>query len=405
LNELALFAGTGGGILGGLLLGWRTVCAVELDAYARDVLVARQNDGCLEAFPVWDDVCTFDGRPWRGRVDVVSGGFPCQDISCAGKGAGLAGERSGLWREFARIIGEVRPPFVFVENSPMLTVRGLGTVLGDLAALGFDARWCVLGACDAGAPHKRDRIWIVGHARGLGWDPRRTDHGEHDGAVAGADGEYASAVADASGECEREPADEADALAGGGKTRDQSLRGGEYVADADVHGCSGILRAAGQGQDGLQLRADVDGEGSGNVRAGSTCETVADADGRGQPVRGRAPGQGRHSLRSDMPPEADVPDAARVQSGREIERAERQRTWQGGEYVADADGAGCEEQRCSVTNGPEHEASECGDWWESEPDVGRVADGVAARVDRLRAIGNGQVPAVAAAAWRLLSQP
>ena len=91
MNELALFAGAGGGILGGHLLGWRTVCAVEWNPYAAGVLVARQNDGILPAFPVWDDVQTFDGRPWRGLVDVVSGGFPCQDISAAGTGMGIAG--------------------------------------------------------------------------------------------------------------------------------------------------------------------------------------------------------------------------------------------------------------------------------------------------------------------------
>ena len=110
MNELALFAGAGGGILGGHLLGWRTVCAVELEPYAASVLVARQNDGILPPFPIWDDVCTFDGRPWRGVVDVVSGGFPCQDISIAGKGAGLDGERSGLWKEMAgKLTEEDRP--------------------------------------------------------------------------------------------------------------------------------------------------------------------------------------------------------------------------------------------------------------------------------------------------------
>lgn len=166
LRELALFAGAGGGILGGLLLGWRTVCAVEIDPYARGVLLARQRDGMLEPFPVWDDVRTFDGRPWRGHVDVVSGGFPCQDISVAGRGAGLDGARSGLWSEFARIIGEIRPAHVLVENSAALAIRGLDVVLGDLAAMGFDARWGVLGACDAGAPHERERIWIVADAHG-----------------------------------------------------------------------------------------------------------------------------------------------------------------------------------------------------------------------------------------------
>jgi DNA (cytosine-5)-methyltransferase 1 len=161
LNELALFAGAGGGILGGHLLGWRTVCAVEWEPYPASVLVQRQNDGILAPFPVWDDVRTFDGKPWRGIVDVVSGGFPCQDISAAGRGAGIEGERSGMWKEMARIIGEVRPRYAFVENSPMLTSRGIGTVLADLAALGFDAEWGVLSARDVGAIHLRERIWIL----------------------------------------------------------------------------------------------------------------------------------------------------------------------------------------------------------------------------------------------------
>ena len=161
MNELALFAGAGGGILGGHLLGWRTVCAVEWEPYAASVLAARQNDGLLPPFPIWDDVQSFDGRPWRGCVDVVSGGFPCQDISVAGKGAGIDGERSGMWSHMARIVGEVRPRYVFVENSPALLTRGLGRVLGDLAALGYDCRWTVLGAGDIGAPHQRDRFWLV----------------------------------------------------------------------------------------------------------------------------------------------------------------------------------------------------------------------------------------------------
>lgn len=169
MNELALFAGGGGGILAGRLLGWRTVCAVELDKFARRVLMARQDDGALEPFPIWDDVRTFDGRPWRGVVDVVSGGFPCQDISVAGKGAGIDGERSGLWGEFARIIREVGPRFVFVENSPALASRGLERVLMDLAALGYDAEWGVLGAGDVGANHRRERMWIVAYASEQCW--------------------------------------------------------------------------------------------------------------------------------------------------------------------------------------------------------------------------------------------
>lgn len=164
MNELALFAGAGGGILAGHLLGWRVVCAVERDAYCAAVLAQRQADGLLPLFPIWSDVSSFDGYPWRGIVDVVSGGFPCQDISVAGSGIGIQGERSGLWIQMARIIREVRPRFAYVENSPALTSRGLDRVLGDLAEVGFDAKWGVLGAADVGAPHLRERIWIVANA-------------------------------------------------------------------------------------------------------------------------------------------------------------------------------------------------------------------------------------------------
>jgi DNA (cytosine-5)-methyltransferase 1 len=173
VNELALFAGAGGGILAGKLLGWTTVCAVELNPYRARRLMQRQNEGHLPPFPIWDDVRTFDGHPWAGRVDVVAGGFPCTDISSAGKKAGIEGEASGLWVEMARIVREVRPRFVFVENAAALTHRGLGRVLGDLAGMGFDARWGVLGSDDVGADHGRKRTWIVADAmpriEPLGW--------------------------------------------------------------------------------------------------------------------------------------------------------------------------------------------------------------------------------------------
>jgi DNA (cytosine-5)-methyltransferase 1 len=164
VNELGLFAGAGGGLLASRLLGWRTVCAVEIEPYCQRVLAQRQRDGHLEPFPIWDDIRTFDGTPWRGSVDVISGGFPCQDISSAGRGAGLSGDRSGLWFEMLRVIGEVRPAWVFAENSPMLRTRGLAVVLQGLAGLGYDACWGVLGADDVGAPHKRKRIWVVANA-------------------------------------------------------------------------------------------------------------------------------------------------------------------------------------------------------------------------------------------------
>jgi DNA (cytosine-5)-methyltransferase 1 len=160
LRTFHLFAGAGGGILADLILGHQPVGACEIEEYPRKVLLQRQQDGILPEFPIWDDIKTLNGKPWRGRVDVVSGGFPCQDISAAGAGAGIRGERSGLWAEMARVCSEIRPKYIFVENSPMLTHRGLGVVLGDLATMGYDARWGVLGADDASMRHRRKRIWI-----------------------------------------------------------------------------------------------------------------------------------------------------------------------------------------------------------------------------------------------------
>ena len=164
MNELSLFTGGGGGLWASRELGWHTVCACEIDKGARDILLARQRDGSFNRFPIWDDVRTFPGHEWAGRVDIITGGFPCQDISVAGKGDGLDGERSSLWFEMARIIGEVRPRYVYVENSSALIIRGLDRVLGSLSDMGFDAKWGVVSAADAGAWHRRKRTWILANA-------------------------------------------------------------------------------------------------------------------------------------------------------------------------------------------------------------------------------------------------
>lgn len=304
MNELALFAGAGGGLLASEMLGWRTICAVEWEPYPACVLAQRQNDGLLPPFPIWDDVRTFDGRPWRGRVDVVSGGFPCQDISAAGKGAGIGGERSGMWMEMARIIGEVRPRFVFVENSPMLTSRGLGRVLGDLAALGYDAEWGVLGAADVGAPHRRDRIWIVAYAR------------------------Y-----DKQGRQEKDIQPK----------REKSV--GPIIGDV----CSDIPC---QSHVAHPHESRHDRSQESGVHPTPHGQGATDNAGNG----GGAPRNVAHTDQS--------------------QRAERS-----------------EEKHTDISSP---------NWWKSEPNVGRVAHGVAARVDRLKAIGNGQVPQCAAEAWRIL---
>lgn len=158
LTVLDLFSGIGGFSLGlERTGGFRTVAFCEIDPYCRRVLAKH-----WPGVPIHEDVRKLKGAD-VGAVDAICGGFPCQDISTAGKGAGLAGERSGLWSEYARLVGELRPRFVLVENVAALLGRGLGTVLGDLASLGYDAEWHCIPASAVGAPHRRDRVWIVAY--------------------------------------------------------------------------------------------------------------------------------------------------------------------------------------------------------------------------------------------------
>ncbi|EMM3426248.1 DNA cytosine methyltransferase [Klebsiella aerogenes] len=154
---MALFAGAGGGILGGNLLGWRTVCAVERDAYAAQVLAQRQNDGILKPFPIWSDVCSFDGKPWRGIVDIVSGGFPCQAFSKASRGRITA---KSMWPEMRRIVNEVKPGLVFAEN---VTKDAITIAATDLIAMGYKTRAVQLSAKDMGADHIRERFWLLAY--------------------------------------------------------------------------------------------------------------------------------------------------------------------------------------------------------------------------------------------------
>jgi DNA (cytosine-5)-methyltransferase 1 len=161
VNVLDLFSGIGGFSLGLERAGMRTVAFCELDPYCRRVLAKHWPD-----VPIFPDIRTLHGSDLPGPVDVVCGGFPCQDISLAGRGAGINGERSGLWTEFARIVGEVRPRYVLVENVAALLGRGMGRVLGDLAEIGYDAEWHCIPASAVGAPHRRDRVWIVAHPDG-----------------------------------------------------------------------------------------------------------------------------------------------------------------------------------------------------------------------------------------------
>jgi DNA (cytosine-5)-methyltransferase 1 len=168
MNGISLFAGIGGLDLGlREAAGIRTVCYVEWDGYCQEVLKKRMQEGYLDDAPIWSDIRSFNGKEWAGRVDIVFGGFPCQDISTSGKGAGIKiGTRSGLFYELIRVVGEVRPRFLFLENVSAITSRGIDTVLGCLAEAGYDARWEIVSAAEVGAPHRRERWFCLAYAAG-----------------------------------------------------------------------------------------------------------------------------------------------------------------------------------------------------------------------------------------------
>jgi len=167
MNGLALCSGIAGLDLAlqRVVPGYRTVCHVEGEAFAAAVLARRMEDHQLEPAPIHGDLTTFDGRPWRGVVDLVSAGYPCQPFSVAGKRRGADDERH-LWPHVARVIRDSGPSFVFLENVHGHVRLGLDAVLGDLADLGFDAEWCVLGASDVGAPHRRKRLFVLAYRDG-----------------------------------------------------------------------------------------------------------------------------------------------------------------------------------------------------------------------------------------------
>lgn len=359
MRELHLFAGAGGGILGGMLLGHTPVGAVEIDPFARAVLEARQADGSLPDFPIYEDVRAFDGTAWRDRVDIIAGGFPCQDLSCAGKGAGIDGARSGLWWEMLRVIREARPRYVFLENVPAITGRGLDRVLGSLADLGFDAEWCVLSAADVGAPHLRKRWWCL------------AADSSNDGHMFGprSDTNQRPLV-------QTQQSTSARKTSGGGESGGRR-RSNAAVADADDAGCE-------------QQRRTV-AASSGHNPAECSGPAHPDTDGRRceeqrltqQPDMQCAPGNEPDGLR----PRGRWDGTPRCAAG----SAETQpRVGRAADGVA-----------AWMDSGRRLHASAWQEGWED--DCPRVVTGKPAnRTNRLKALGNGQVPQTAAAAFRIL---
>ena len=309
MNELSLFSGAGGGLLGTKLLGWRTIGYVENNAYCQAVLKARIADGILDEAPIFGDIKRFIGNgfaaTYNGMVDVLTGGFPCQPFSVAGKGLAENDPRN-MWPETIACIRIVKPRFALLENVPGLLQKPyFRRILREIAESGYDLRWGVLGASDVGANHRRKRLWILAYAKGEQ----------------------------------------------GGRIFEQGFQphirtGCSNVADTKHAGLSKRRRIGDVGETGEGLRGISCNDGAGRpvkeneALANSSFERLENV---GQKIGGKTPGSENGVLRDS------------------------------------------------------------GHWWAIEPNVGRVAYGMASRVDRLKAIGNGQVPAVVKRIWELMA--
>ena len=165
MNGLDLFSGIGGIGLALKEFGIKTVAYCEQDRYAQSVLLSRMASNDIDRAPIWDDVASLRGA-MLPKIDIIFGGFPCQDISVAGNGKGLDGKRSGLFYEIIRLTKEIRPSFVFLENVPAIRTRGLEQVVKAFTEIGYDCRWTCISAASIGAPHKRERWFLLAHANG-----------------------------------------------------------------------------------------------------------------------------------------------------------------------------------------------------------------------------------------------
>ena len=321
----SLFAGIGGIDLGFERAGLKCKWQVEIDDYATKVLEKHWPNVSR-----WRDVKTFppeDNQDWN--VDVIAGGFPCQDISVAGKGAGLNGERSGLFFEIIRLARQLRPRAIVLENVSALLVRGMGDVLAELAKIGYDAEWHCIPASAVGAPHRRDRVFIIAYT-------------QHDGSHGNRENEQER-------QCEKV-----------GRSQFTRWDGCDRnVADSIRSGAGHQNKSPSR-----QKRKTTNASESETLRQGNR-QALSERTDAGSADCSKRNTRKQKSL---------------ANSDNEQRKGSEQKTIRGKSTLSRKLGRSCED---------------IGKQWSVEPDVGRVADGVPARVDRLRGLGNAVVPQVA----------
>ncbi|WP_374029798.1 DNA cytosine methyltransferase [Bdellovibrio bacteriovorus] len=364
LNGLDLFTGIGG--LTDALSPWvHPVTYCERDRYAQSVLLSLMASGTIVNAPIWDDVSSLDPQFFNLQpIDIIYGGFPCQDISTAGAGAGLEGKRSGLFFEIVRLVRELRPRFVFLENVPAITVRGLDRVLMEFNALGYDCRWTIVSAAEFGAPHLRERWFLLAHANGD--------------------------------------------------------RGG-----LESRGISGSSRKNSTFTFPSGSKLTIAGPNDPEQLVSRTIRYVENA--LADPVsEGLSPqwNSRRISAPSSEGPSAELKRGGRAPAGN-VANPESERfgkTWGNKSDGSTERSGGCSSQMANAESVRSHEGrhgfgtspadsiSNFGSehfggipWWAVEPNVGRVAHGIPHRVDRIKGLGNAVVPLQAREAFKRLS--
>lgn len=432
-----LFAGIGGGLLADKILGHEPIIAVEWDGYCCQVLRERAADGWFPGLRVWEgDVRMFDPSEYAGKVDCIHAGFPCQDISVAGNQAGVGHEtRSGLYREVLRIAGIVRPRYLFLENVSAILSNGLGTVLADLATMGFAAEWGCIRASDCGAPHHRDRWWCLAtnadsqqrSASGMGQDSGtnwRNDSSRLREVLANSRytgvcerGQFADVVEDVrlgNGICsngvsrsrdekgevlavadsaqrqgnertERIESEYANTSVGSWWTTESNVDRVDNEFSNGVHGCSGIQKEeVNERQIRKETSATQDSVGGAcvsEVREGGTdspsSSRLQQTSGCGDSVRQLPRETTRNGEMGRTPENEGMPS---LPEGISIQESEGDLL----QFVM------CEQVGMGKS------------WFEVEPNIGRVSTGTPHRIHRLKGLGNAQVPLQAAVAWKLL---
>jgi len=370
---------------------------VEREAFSAAKLVERMEDAALDKAPVWDDLTTFDGKPWRGKVDIISAGFPCQPWSAAGQRKGTEDGR-WIWPDVARIVSEVRPAHVFLENVPGLVWGGgLAPILADLSDLGFDAEWTALSARACGAPHRRERVFVLARLSGVGQADSRHD------------------------ERAQQEVKQAPWRAGVGRSREDELANGDGAGRSTQrpNGERSTEHVGGRGDELAHTQRFGRTEGSSQPVAihapqpDALCRGLGQAEPASRQRLARAKVESElRSVDQDGRPRSDAyGSSAALAAGVCLADSRRPE-------FHEASAGRASDKRGIVAPGAGHGLPlwppgpyEFGSWGRVlaadptlEPAICGLADGPSTRMDELRALGNGVVPVVAAVAFLALRE-